>query len=55
MARSPFEMMRVLVSNNNYEREDIEYKAGRYLHGERITQDEYDELISLMSKNELIK
>lgn len=55
MARSPFEMMRILILNNNYDREDIEYKASRYLQGKRITQAEYDEIISLMDANELVK
>ncbi len=55
MARSPFEMMKILVLNNNYYREDIEYKAGRYLQGKRMTQAEYDEIISLMDANELVK
>lgn len=55
MARSPFEMMKILILNNNYDREDIEYKASRYLQGKRITQEEYNELISLMDANELVK
>lgn len=55
MARSPFEMMKILVLNNNYDREDIEYKASRYLQGKRMTQVEYDEIISLMDANELVK
>ena len=55
MARSPFEMMKILILNNNYDREDIEYKASRYLQGKRITQAEYDEIISLMDANELVK
>ena len=55
MARSPFEMMKILVLNNNYDREDIEYKASRYLQGKRMTQAEYDEIISLMDANELVK
>lgn len=55
MARSPFEMMKILILNNNYDREDIEYKASRYLKGGRITQAEYDEIISLMDANELVK
>lgn len=55
MARSPFEMMKILILNNNYDREDIEYKAKRYLQGGRMTQAEYDEIISLMDANELVK
>ena len=55
MARSPFEMMKILILNNNYDRDDIEYKASRYLKGGRITQAEYDEIISLMDANELVK
>lgn len=55
MARTPFEMMKILILNNNYDREDIEYKASKYLKGNRITQDQYDELISLMDANEIVK
>lgn len=55
MARSPFEMMKILILNNNYDREDIEYKASRYLQGKRMTQAEYYEIISLMDANELVK
>lgn len=55
MARSPFEMMKILILNNNYDREDIEYKASRYLKGGRMTQEEYNEIISLMDANELVK
>lgn len=55
MARSPFEMMKILVLNNNYDREDIEYKASRYLKGGRMTQTEYNEIISLMDANEVIQ
>ncbi|BFK81498.1 hypothetical protein I3900191A7_16430 [Clostridium baratii] len=55
MARSPFEMMKILILNNNYDKEDIEYKASRYLKGGRMTQAEYDEIISLMDANELVK
>ncbi|MEG2289617.1 MAG: hypothetical protein RSC24_06580 [Clostridium sp.] len=53
MARSPFEMMKVLILNNSYDREDIEYKASRYLKGGRMTQLEHDEIISLMDASEL--
>ena len=55
MARTPFEMMKILVLNNNYNREDIEYKATKYLKGNRITQEEYNELISLMDATEIVK
>lgn len=55
MARTPYEMMKILILNNNYDREDIEYKASKYLKGNRITQAEYDELISLMDANEIVK
>ena len=55
MARTPYEMMKILILNNNYDREDIEYKAKKYLQGNRITQDQYNELISLMDANEIVK
>lgn len=55
MARSPFEMMKILILNNNYDREDIEYKASRYLKGGRMSQVEYNEIISLMDANEVIQ
>lgn len=54
MARSPYEMMRILILNKNYKREDIEYKAKRYLQGGRITQSEYDEIIALMDADEIV-
>ena len=55
MASTPSEMMKILILNNNYDREDIEYKASKYLKGNRITQAEYDKLISLIDANEIVK
>lgn len=55
MARSPYEMMKILILNSDYDRKDIEYKAKRYLQGGRMTQKEYDEIIALMDANEIVE
>lgn len=51
--RTPYDMMKIVILSDNYERADIEYKAGRYLKGKRITQEQYDEIIALMDADEL--
>ncbi len=53
MIYTPYTMMKILILSGNYDREDIEYKASRYLKGKRITQDEYEEIIALMDADEL--
>ena len=47
-AMSPYDMMKKLIINSHYEKEDMEYKISVYLRRDRITQDEADELRTLM-------
>lgn len=53
MARSPYEMMRILILGEKYERVKIETMAKKYLQGGRMTQKEYDEIIALMDADEI--
>ncbi|WWU66145.1 hypothetical protein QJR26_07160 [Clostridium baratii] len=54
MARSPYEMMKIVILNNDYERRVIETRAKKYMEGGRMTQKEYEEIISLMDANEIL-
>lgn len=53
--RTPFDMMKTLILANQYERNDMISKMDKYLKYGKITQAEYDELMSLMDANEVVK
>lgn len=54
MARSPYEMMKIVILSGNYDREDYMYKVGKYYERGRMTKEEHDELMSLMTADEVI-
>lgn len=54
MAMTVYQQAKTLILAGKYDREDMEYKLGRYKDGKRITQDEYDELIALMNAHDLM-
>ncbi|HII4424980.1 TPA: BppU family phage baseplate upper protein [Clostridium perfringens] len=55
MARSPYEMMKIVILSGDYDREDYMYKVGKYYERGRMTKEEHDELISLMTADEVIR
>lgn len=54
MARTPYEMMKIVILSGDYDREDYMYKVGKYYERGRMTKEEHDELISLMTADEVI-
>ena len=54
MAMPVYQQAKTLILAGKYEREDMEYKLGRYKTAGRITVEEYDELIALMDARELV-
>ena len=55
MALSIYIQAQTLILAGKYDREDMEYKLKRYLDRNRITKAEYDELISMMAAQEVVK
>lgn len=53
--RTPYDMMKTLILADQYNREDMILKMDKYLQYNKITQDEYDELLALMDANEMVK
>lgn len=53
-ARSPYEMMKIVILSGDYDREDYMHKVGKYYERERMTKEEHDELMSLMKADEVI-
>lgn len=54
MARSPYEMMKIVILSGDYDKEDYMYKVGKYYERGRMTKEEHDELVSLMTADEVI-
>lgn len=54
MARTPYEMMKIVILSGDYEREDYIHKVGKYYERRRMTKEEHDELMSLMTADEVI-
>ena len=54
MARTPYEMMKIVILSGDYDREDYIHKVGKYYERGRMTKEEYDELMSLMTADEVI-
>lgn len=54
MARTPYEMMKIVILSGDYDREDYIHKVGKYYERGRMTKDEHDELMSLMTADEVI-
>ena len=54
MARTPYEMMKIVILSGDYDREDYIHKVGKYYERRRMTKEEYDELMSLMTADEVI-
>lgn len=54
MARTPYEMMKIVILSGDYDREDYIHKVGKYYERGRMTKDERDELMSLMTADEVI-
>lgn len=54
MARTPYEMAKTLILGGKYDREDMEFKLGRYLKRGQITQEQHDELLALMEANDMM-
>lgn len=54
MARSPYEMMKIVILSGDYDREDYMHKVGKYHERGRMTKEEQDELMSLMTADEVI-
>lgn len=54
MARTPYQMMKIVILSGDYDREDYIHKVGKYYERGRMTKEEYDELMSLMTADEVI-
>lgn len=54
MARTPYEMMKIVILSGDYDREDYIHKVGKYYERGRMTKEEHDELMSLMIADEVI-
>ncbi|MDK0941401.1 hypothetical protein P5F58_06555 [Clostridium perfringens] len=54
MARTPYEMMKIVILSGDYDKEDYMYKVGKYYERGRMTKEEHDELMSLMTADEVI-
>lgn len=54
MARTPYEMMKIVILSGDYDREDYIHKVGKYYERRRMTKEEHDELMSLMTADEVI-
>lgn len=54
MARTPYQMMKIVILGGDYDREDYIHKVGKYYERGRMTKEEYDELMSLMTADEVI-
>lgn len=54
MARTPYEMMKIVIRSGDYDREDYIHKVGKYYERGRMTKEEHDELMSLMTADEVI-
>ncbi|MDK0590748.1 hypothetical protein P5F20_03915 [Clostridium perfringens] len=54
MARTPYEMMKIVILSGDYDREDYMHKVGKYYERGRMTKEEHDELMSLMTAEEVI-
>ncbi|KQC91116.1 hypothetical protein AM596_16440 [Clostridium perfringens CP4] len=54
MARTPYAMMKIVILSGDYDREDYMYKVGKHYERRRMTKEEHDELISLMTADEVI-
>lgn len=54
MARTPYAMMKIVILSGDYDREDYIHKVGKYYERGRMTKEEYDELMSLMTADEII-
>lgn len=53
-ARTPYEMMKIVILSGDYDREDYMHKVGKYYERRRMTKEEHDELMSLMTADEVI-
>lgn len=53
-ARTPYEMMKIVILSGDYDREDYMHKVGKYYERGRMTKEEHDELMSLMTADEVI-
>lgn len=54
MARTPYQMMKIVILGGDYDREDYIHKVGKYYERGKMTKEEYDELMSLMTADEVI-
>ncbi len=54
MARTPYEMMKIVILSGDYDREDYMHKVGKYYERGRMSKEEHDELMSLMTADEVI-
>lgn len=51
--RTPYDMMKTLILANQYDRTDMLAKMDKYLKYNKITQEQYNELLALMDANEV--
>ena len=54
VSRTPYSMMKTLILSGQYDKADMLSKMNKYLSYNKITQDEYNELLILMEANEVI-
>lgn len=54
MARTPYEMMKIVILSGDYDREDYMHKVGKYYERGRMTKEEHDELMSLITADEVL-
>lgn len=54
MARTPYEMMKIVILSGDYDREDYMHKVGKYYERGRMTKEEHDDLMSLMTADEVL-
>ena len=55
MARTPYEMMKILILNGEYDKEDMTNKINVYYERGRITLQQKNELLGLIEANELMQ
>lgn len=53
--RTPYDMMKTLILADQYDRDDMLMKMDKYLKYNRISQEEYNELLALMDADEVVK
>lgn len=54
MARTPYEMMKIVILAGEYDKEDYIFKINKYHERERMTLEEKEELLSLIEADKVL-